>query len=149
VTTQCFIMRFKRHGSILSNSHPISRIIFAILAQYTLPSNLTSKPIILTRQALASNSPKNLKTEGNWISPVTRIISFFIFVGCVLLLYIIALSKYTYNRNWNSYYFSLSQHFSAPRGHLQVEYNINYIIIILYYYCHQYYNGSVVVLMIL
>jgi hypothetical protein len=41
--------------------------------------------------------------------------STFIFVGCILLRYIIALAKCTCNRNWNSLlYFSLSQHVSAP-----------------------------------
>jgi hypothetical protein len=33
-------------------------------------------------------------------------------------------------------------HFSAPTSHLQVEYNINYTS-----RCHQYYNGSVVLVL--
>jgi hypothetical protein len=47
----------------------------------------------------------------------------FIFVGWILLRYIIALSKYTCNRNWDSCYFILvySQHVSTLIGHPQVK----------------------------
>jgi hypothetical protein len=65
----------------------------------------------------------------------------FIFVGCILLRYIITLSKYTCNRNWDSsLYFSLFTTCFGSYGPSSGE--IQYHLHFLKY--HQCYNGSVV-----
>jgi hypothetical protein len=81
--------------------------------------------------------PPHAKVKKTWIYKT------FIFVGCILLHYIITLSKYACNLNWNCYYFILVFHNMFRPLRAIFRWNTTSILLLK---CHQYYNGSVLVL---
>jgi hypothetical protein len=118
-------------------------LYWVLLIIFVLSGN--KKYVSLMHLQCQSETHQDIKDhDKTWCLLIYKLWFFFIFVGCFLLRYIIALSKYTCSRNRNSHHFtSVFRNMFRP---LQAIFRCNTTSII-HLKGHQYCNGSVVLVL--